>query len=270
MDTKVNDIDLKKAIEEYFNDRDKNKFTGICGTWAVNFAKRRFQLTEDELSELFLLFYEKSEHCIDVYVKGRYRNFPSFFTVYIKHMVLNLLRKKRTDYSENYLSLWDEERLTKDTEFLIHDENSLRVLDNFSGLQSISRLLLALRFNMEIGEDDLSTLKRILKKQNKSFPEFQENYKNKVFMKRTKRNEILQKMTTCNRRLYKQETIKNYKAVQGRKKKLLVKLDKTHRILSLREIAETLAISRYKAMRMYKRSVMKIKNDFPAGYRMAA
>ena len=119
---KISDHDLKEAAEQFQMNSNLENFTNIVGLWVMDNARIRYKL-----DELFITFHQKAKSCIEFYLRKDYTDFTGFMSVYTKHLVLNIFRKRRQAYSEEYLQLWQEERINKNTEELIHQSSSYKI-----------------------------------------------------------------------------------------------------------------------------------------------
>ncbi len=263
---KISDHDLKKAVSHFQQTQEIDKFRSSAGLWIMENARIRYKLDDDELSELFLTFYEKAYKCIDFYIRKEYTDLPAYLSVYTKHLVLNIFRTRRQVYTEEYLQLWQEERVNKDTEELIHYSSDRKIQHCLQDISSMGRIILSLRFNLPLGEDDLKILYKCLKKQNKLTRVFHQEYEEKVSQCKERRENLLLNLNNCNRKIYNSLDVYPLHA-KKRKKKILHKLLNTHIVYSIKEMSELLSLSRHQTGRLYRSSLEiikeKIKQDNP-------
>jgi hypothetical protein len=255
---KVSDHNLKETVLEFKTTNDIESFRNIAGLWMMENARLRYKLEDDEISELFLTFHAKARSCIDFYITKGYTDLPAFLSVYTKHMVLNILRKRRRLYTEEYLQLWQEERINKDTEELIHQSSTDKIQNCLKEVSSLGRIIVSLRFNIKMTDDDLRILYKYLQKQNKPSMSFHREYENRVLLRKEKRESLMVNLNTCNRKIY--NSLDSYPiSAKKRKKKLLHLLLNTHIIYSIKEMSELLSLSRHQTGRLYRNSLEIIK-----------
>ena len=255
---KITDQDLYKAFKHFQDTKEIDKFRSKAGLWIMENARIRYNLEDDELSELFISFYEKAHKCLDFYIRKDYTDLPAYLSVYTKHLVLNVFRMRREVYTEEYLQLWQEEKINKDTEELIHQSSNSRIRDCMKDVSSMGRIILSLRFNLNLSEDDLKILYKCLKKQNKPVAIFHKEYEEKILHCKERRESLLLTLNNCNRKIYNSIEVYPLKA-KKRKKKILEKLINTHIVYSIKELSELLSLSRHQTGRLYRNSLEKIK-----------
>ncbi|MBP7281775.1 MAG: hypothetical protein KBA66_09375 [Leptospiraceae bacterium] len=255
---KISDHDLKEAAEQFQMNSNLENFTNIVGLWVMDNARIRYKLDEDDLSELFITFHQKAKSCIEFYLRKDYTDFTGFMSVYTKHLVLNIFRKRRQAYSEEYLQLWQEERINKNTEELIHQSSSYKIQKSLKEVSSLGRIIISLRFNIPMKENDLRILYKYLKKQNKPTLNFHKEYETRVMERSKKRETLLLNLNNCNRKIY--NSLDSYPVIiKRRKRKILHNLINTHIIYSLKEMSELLSLSRHQTGRLYRNSLEIIK-----------
>jgi hypothetical protein len=154
--------------------------------------------------------------------------------------------------------LWQEERINKDTEELIHQSSNSRIRDCMKDVSSMGRIILSLRFNLNLNEDDLKILYKCLKKQNKPVAIFHKEYEEKILHCKERRESLLLTLNNCNRKIYNSIEVYPLKA-KKRKKQILEKLINTHIVYSIKELSELLSLSRHQTGRLYRNSLEKIK-----------
>lgn len=255
---KISDQDLRDTVLDYQKNKCIEKFRSHAGLWIMENARLRYKLEEDELSELFITFYMRAEKCIEFFIRKDYTDLPSFLSVYAKHMALNILRKRRQQFTEEYLQLWQEERINKDTEELIHHSPTYKIQDCLQDISSMGRIIICLRFNLKMSEDDLRILYKCLKKQNKPLANFQREYENRILQQKEKRENLILNLNNCNRKIYNSSSSYPLLA-KKRKKKLLNRLQNTHIIYSIKEMSLLFSMSRHQTGRLYRSSMEIIK-----------
>ena len=255
---KISDQNLKKAATDFQHTNNLEEFRNIVGMWVMDNARIRYKLDEDDLSELFLDFDSKAQKCIEFYIRKGYSDFPGFMSVYTKHLVLNIFRKRRAAYTEEYLQLWQEDKIHENTEELIHQSSTYNVQNYLKDISSLGRIIISLRFNIPLKENDLSILHKYLKKQNKPTSNFYREYEKRVEERQTRREILLINLNKCNRKIY--NSLNTYPiSAKLRKKKILHNLLNTHIIYSLKEMSELLSLSRHQTGRVYRSSLEIIR-----------
>lgn len=255
---KISDQNLKEAIIDFQTTNNIEKFRNTAGLWMMENARFRYKLEEDEISELFLTFHVKARRCIEFYLAKGYTDLPAYLSVYNKHMVLNILRKRRLSYNESYLQLWQEEQINKDTEELIHQSSTYKIQECLKEVSSLGRIIISLRFNIKMMDEDLRILYKYLQKQNKPTISFHREYEKRVLLGQEKRNLLMVTLNSCNRKIY--NSIDSYPLLaKKRKKKLLHRLLNTHIVYSIKETSELLSMSRHQTGRLYRNSLKIIK-----------
>lgn len=255
---KITDHDLYLALKHFREAKEIDTFRSKAGLWIMENARIRYNLEDDELSELFISFYEKAHKCLDFFIRKEYTDLPAYLSVYTKHLVLNIFRARRLGYTDEYLQLWQEERVNKDTEELIHQSSDSKIRDCMKDVSSMGRIILSLRFNLKLSQDDLKILYTCLKKQNKPVATFHKEYEEKILICKERRENLILILNNCNRKIYNSLEIYPLKA-KRRKKKILDKLLNTHVVYSIKELSELLSLSRHQTGRLYRSSLEKIK-----------
>lgn len=256
---KISDQDLRNSASEYQKTQCIEKFRNLGGLWIMENARLRYKLEEDELSELFITFHAKAEKCLVFFLRKGYSDLPSFLSVYAKHMALNILRKRRQQFTEEYLQLWQEEKINKDTEELIHSSLSCNVQECLQDISSIGRIIICLRFNLKMSKEDLRILHQFLKKQNMRPANFHRDYESRILLKREKRERLIVNLNNCNRKIY--NSLNTYPLLaKKRKKKLLNRLQNTHIIYSIKEMSSLFSMSRHQIGRLYRNSLETIRD----------
>lgn len=255
---KISDHDLIQTISHFHETKEIEKFRTAAGLWIMENARIRYSLAEDELSEIFLRFYEKADKCLDYFIRKNYTDLPAYLSVYTKHLVQNIFRSRRQAYTEEYLQLWQEERVNKDTEELIHHSSTSRMQDWLKEISLMGRIIISLRYNLPLGEEELRILYKCLRKQNKQIKTFHEEYEEKIRICRERRESLLLNLNNCNRKIYNSLDVYPILA-KKRKKKILNKLLNTHIVYSIKEVSDLLSLSRHQTGRLYRSSLEIIK-----------
>ncbi len=261
---KISDHDLKQTVAHFKKTKDIGNFRSAAGLWIMENARIRYNLEDDELSELFLTFYEKADKCLDFFLRKDYTDLPAFLSVYTKHLVLNIFRARRQVYTEEYLQLWQEDTVNKNTEELFHQSYNSKVQDCLKDVSSMGRIILSLRFNIPLGENDLRILYKCLKKQNKPTAVFHKEYEEKLQNCKERRENLILNLNNCNRKIYNSPTVYPLLA-KKRKSKILHRLHNTHIIYSIKEMSEILSLSRHQTGRIYRSSLNILKRKIWQG-----
>ena len=120
---KITDQDLYKAFNHFQETKEIDKFRSKAGALDNGECQIRYKLEDDELSELFILFYEKSTYkCLDYYLRKDYTDLPTYLSVYTKHLVLNVFRMQGKFIQMSIYTIMARGGINKDTEELIHQK----------------------------------------------------------------------------------------------------------------------------------------------------
>lgn len=255
---KISNDDLENAFIRYKRDNNLNKFLETAGLWVIEKARYRYKLNEDELSDLFIDFYLSGEKCINFFIRNNYLSLPAYLSVYTKHLAFNIYRRRKPIYTEEYLQFWQEEEFNRDYyPYIIDHPNKIKkYLDS---LCSLGRIIVSLRFNIELQKEDLTVLYQSLKK---PIASFHEEHEKKIHDLKHRRDVLILSINKYNLKILNSKN-KSVHRLKRRKQKTLNKITNTHIIYSLKDLAEILSLSRHQIGRLYRQSlnILKVKID---------
>ncbi|MCE9501214.1 MAG: hypothetical protein K8R21_12070 [Leptospira sp.] len=252
-----NDKELINSAEKYYKSGNPDEFARVGGLWVVAYAKARFRLVDDMVSDLFLIFHGKAEHCLKTYRDKEYKYFPAFLNVYAKHLTLNLFRTSRQKNSDEYLSLWDEDRARP--EHRIEWEDNLHSLKQEMGyLQPIDRIALSLKFNIDLSRKDFEFLGKVFSERDICIHSFMEYHFRKIEEIKLRKASLLAALNACNRKIFL-NTGKDIDSSQRRKNLIIRKIEKMNNLYSLKELSRILGIPRFRMRKLIENSLTTIR-----------
>jgi hypothetical protein len=252
---------IKETFKKFQNTGDKSEFLEEVSLKILNFSKEsNNEEFEEYISDVFLKFQNQFSNFVNSFTKSKHENLSGFLYLYLKNLFLNEYKydRNKTIYPLNKLYELEEHR--QKSEKVNSKENEV-ILDLISNkLNSLERLVLFLRYDIQICEFDLKMLKKKIEKSNYTFEEVISKIQEKRNKIRKNEREIINKINIINTKIYNRN-LKVYKFdLYSKKKALYQTLCKKKNLLSITETCEILGVSGYKLIRTnYKfKKIMKL------------
>ncbi|HMV43963.1 MAG TPA: hypothetical protein PK079_14515 [Leptospiraceae bacterium] len=252
---KISNDQLEAAFNKYKQERNIKLLLDTAGLWIMNKARYRYRLDEDELSEVFIHFYENGQKCIEFFERNHYISFPAYLSVYTKHLAFSTYKRRKQIYNEEYLGLWSEGMMIRD--YIPHIlDNTHRIRMHLKELCSMGRIIVSLRFNLKLEIEDLKIL---YKNMTKPIEVFHQEYEDRIHRMRAKREDLNLTLNKYNHRIINSSNSSTH-IYRARKQRIINSLLDTYILYSIKEISDLLAISRHQTGRLYRRS-MEVLRD---------
>jgi hypothetical protein len=255
---KISNEELNRIYRESLVTKDYLQLREAACFWVLSNAIKKFNLEEDDVSEIYLTFFSQFEKCFKGYQAKSYDCLPGYLSIYTKHIVLNLLKKGKRNYPENYFKLWNEDEKSDFENPLIPGITQGLIYDRLTALPPFGRILIFLRFNLPLEKYDQEVLSWYLKSIHLDYNEFHFNHEKKIFARNVKRQELITKINACNRKIFLSTGITSQK-IYLRKKHLLHSLSSSYKLYSLRELSELLKMKIHKVNYYYDLSMQTLK-----------
>jgi DNA-directed RNA polymerase specialized sigma24 family protein len=255
-----NNEQVIESYKEYLKTGDLTQFTSQAGIWVMRYVRQELGSTDDEASEIFFYFLEKVQKVIERYKMADPIQIIPFLSIYSRNLLKNWRRRQFSKCTNEYLKLWDYHR--EDSNEELSPSSVLFLRSILKKVHRINRIVLSLRYNLELSAKDRSFLLKEISKNNIEPMLFSETHHNKLFSISMKRNKILNKINYYNHKIF--NLGKTYRRNNKLQKKLLVeKLKSKEELFSIKDIAQLLNISRYKVSKICKETIDVIKEEYP-------
>ena len=248
------DMNLVSGVNSYFRTGDMAPAVEACCVWLWKASRDRFNMAEDECSDLVEVFLKNPGYPLDYFRKNGFPHFPSFFYSYLRNLICNHRRLKKKEYSEKYLALWDEGEGDK-RELL----NKLwsRLEEGVSGLSDRDRILLKLRMNLSLEKNDWQKIREYTGHDRAKLDEFIVTYNRKQEKLSKEKEELLVRMNHYNRKIL-EHGIPKY---SDSKKRLLKRLDNLNYVFTYRELGELTSQDPCDVANTCKKAVRRIRES---------
>lgn len=250
-----------RTFRKFEKSGDNTEFIDQVSLKILDFSRDHKEgLYAEYTSEVFLKFSLNFNRFLSAYYCSGHDNIHGFLHVYLKNIYLNLFKEHRRKESFKLMKIYNleikKEQINKNSNL---DQDFIKDLF-FRELGSIERLILFLRFDIDICEIDEIFLKRILKSTNHSFEEIMQSMQFRRAEVRRIENRIIDKISTINKKIYNQDTRVYKFNLYIRKKEHYKKLWVRREYFSIMDTMEILGVSRYKVIT----TIMKFKKNIIA------
>ena len=248
------EIKLVNSVSEYLASGVKENAVEACCIWLWKAGRDRFNLSDDECSELVITYLKDPEYPIKYFKENNYPHFPSFFYSYTRNMVSNLRRLKRREYSDRYISLWDEEE-SKKKELLNELKGDME--EGLSGLKEQERILLKLRMNLRLEKNDWVKIKEYMGDNPEKIENFTVIYKARQEKIQKEKENLLVRMNHYNRKIFEH----GVPTFSDSKKKLFKRLNNLNRIFTYKELGDLVCLQAAEVATVCKKAVNSIRES---------
>jgi len=241
---------IKETFKKFENTGDKSEFLEEVSLKILNFSKEsNNEEFEEYISDVFLKFQNQFSNFVNSFYKSKHENLCGFLYLYLKNLFLNEYKYNRNKTIFPLNKLYELEENRQKSEKVNSRENEI-FLDLISNkLNSLERLVLFLRYDIQICEFDLKMLKKRIEKSNYTFEEVISKIQEKRNKIRKNERDIINKINIINTKIYNRN-LKVYKFdLYSKKKALYQTLCKKKNLLSIVETCEILGVSNYKLIR---------------------
>ncbi len=165
------DIRLSRSAETYFKNGDTEEFLNEAWDWAWKIGQYRYGLDEDGCGEIVFRLVKDAKHILDLFKEGEYPNFPAFLTTYVKHLILNQIKKNsrriRMEFTSEFFN--DDRFKNPEEEDFIgeilnqKDITSFLVRDALSRLDPLASLVVKMKHKIQMNLAEIRILSQRLK-----------------------------------------------------------------------------------------------------------
>lgn len=251
---KPNEPEILDSLNIYYETGEINNFIEKGGLWIIRFACTKFQLSEDDQSEVFLEFYTRAENFAKLYQIKKETNVTGLLYIFSRNIIYNYLRKKRNRQKQEELIIWDRSNTLSGYKLL---EKVKLIL---SQLNQHARLVIFLRHNIEMYELDQAMLKSLLKRKDIELSQFLRKHAERVENNRSKIENLTHKLSYYTRLQYLSN--KQIEQVKDKKMRVQNKLYRKRGLYSFDEISYILDISKTQVVKIYNLAIEQIRSEF--------
>jgi hypothetical protein len=259
LEIKNNSNLLNKAFEKFLKTKDANEFCNQIGIWIFGYVSRRLKATEDEASMVFLDFWMNKAKLIDYLNKRGCRNIFGFLTYFSKNLFWKVKKQERSQESiqEFFISLEKENQ--KNSTSPTNNVSQILLKSSIQKLSILNRIIFCLRYGILLGKGEKIFLVDFLGNQEK-YSNLMREFEKRVKQQQKKSNQQLEKLNFYHWKiLYSHE--KYHDLFCERKKKTQENLLKLQEIFTIKELAQLLGISKYRATQSCEHSLKFIRKD---------
>jgi hypothetical protein len=252
----ISDSELIREFENWKKNQN-SKFKEYSYFWLIQNLRKRFNIQEEDYSEIYFLFVKSFDKCISSFIEKNYANLLSYYSIFGKHIFYNIAKlKKLKEFEEFYPEI----------EYYIEDKKTMSTISGLSTtlvhkyiqtLPHIGRILISLRYNLKMNDKDLEFLDWYLKSNEIDALDFRQRYTEKIYQSCVKREKLMIKINKYNRKIYSSHY--NLNKLRNRKRKLVEKVDKTYKVLTIKELSNLLNIKFHVVNYHYTTSIGSLK-----------
>ena len=253
---KISDSELIKEYDNWKKNQS-SKFKEISYFWLIHNLRKRFNLLEEDYSEIYFIFIKSFERCITSFINKNYTNLPSYLSIFGKYIFYNITKaKKLKEFEEFYPEI----------EYHIEDKKTISTISGLSTtlvhkyiqtLPYMGRIIISLRYNLKLNEKDIHYLDWYLKSNQIDISDFRKRYTEKIYQAFMKREHLMVKINKYNRKIYSDHF--NLNKLRNKKRKLVEKVDKTYKVLTIKDISNLLNIKLHVVHYHYTTSLGSLK-----------
>ena len=253
------DTILLDAVSTYYHTKDLYKFVEIGGLWLIQTVKFKYGMTEDDASELFLVFYSLAERCLLRYRKRRYANFMAYFTIYVRYMVMNYKRRK-TVLQEQYHEAARGFFFNKNISHNCNQKYEF-VIQYIRSLPAVEKFLFIFRYNLYFSKQDIPQLEDTLKRGNYSLKDFLKMRSRKIHIHSMKQEKLSSKLNSYTRKIYKANSGEQTQVLKSKRERVCYILKNKEPIFSVRELSEVFQVKSSKINFLLNRHIEILRRE---------
>lgn len=253
----LEDVRLERAFADYIVSGAIDPLNNECCIWLMEIASR-MGADEDDCSEIVLKFLENPIKYYDIFIKGKYPNFPSFMSSVARNMALNERKLRRNQLPVEYLSLWGEgigARKRRD-DFLVHLSDFIQ--KKIVSLPDEQRLILKLRNSIELNIKDSDDLKKVCQKASIPFQSFLADYAGRKNRKEDMHNELINRMNHYNKKIL----VRRDDSYKESKKMLFYRIERLNHLYSFNELGKLFGVQPRQASVIYNRTLRAMERIY--------
>lgn len=252
------DIELIRSALIFRKSGKLDPFLEVAGIWAITYARDIFGIHDGLETEMYFVIQKKRDECFRIFKEKSLLKFPHFFNRYCRHLVLNMLRVHRKRKNQNYLSLWNEQKYENPELTLYRHDKIYDLTKAILRLPPVSKIILCLRFNIELDIESKNLLEKLLQKRKIRIESFYQSYSARIRQNQEQKEMLMQRLNSINRKIFNNKGM-NPRKLKDRKKQIARILEKPNSFITFKELGFILGIPTHKINLNYNDAIRKIQ-----------
>lgn len=252
---------VKDCYENFLRTGDITSFSQEAGLWCMWHAQTRLMATEDECSELFLRVWSCSAKLLSIYQSQNYKNILGNLAILSKNFLYSLRKKDNRETLEKDIStfLFIESSRKKDSNSETRSARK-RLRSYLSRLDIEERVIICLKFNIPLRTSEKTFLEKLFFNKKENLYKLKSLIDERMEKLKERESRLLSILNRYNTKILNRERL--YKTnLKERKQKLLLALLKRDELLTIQEIQDFLAKSKYKITQTTQNSLYRFKEE---------
>lgn len=248
---------LNITLNKFIRSGEIEDFRNTVSHWLIEEARYKIQIKEECISEVYIRLSEKLQRFVELYQEREIKSLIGFLYIFTKNIYRNVRKKMEVEESDDFLKLWNEPAQKN----LITNIQEEKVWSLLRQTRPITRLLVYLRYNIEIDPVAYRYLNKYLKRYNLSPLEFRRELLIRKENLKTKQKKIIGDIVKYNRSLFRVNDNEKYKNLVQRKKLLSRRLRKREVLFTSEELSKVFRIKRERILRDTNECIRKMERN---------